>query len=260
MAPIVEGAIDNLVSKSSGETPLHIVAEIPAAVGIVDLLAIEFCLDGIALRDALSLEPICSPLRIRVLDLLSSNRIKRVETLAKQIGSPEASLRRSTLEPLAEIGLLELSGKKIQSTGLWTPLGETIIAIELKLDKWRSALRQADNFSLSADHSWVVLDQERSQSAQQSREAFKTTGVGLATTDSDGQLKIFTRPKKRPPVRWLKALIAERAWAAFCDASEQAKPRIQERTPDSLFESRGQCFPKRNGAFESCADGTPSLA
>lgn len=226
LAPIVESHFSLLVPNSSSGAPFSVFPEVPAAVGVVDLLAVTFNSSALAAREEAGIGPICSPLRIRTLDLLASNQIKRIDTLARRLGSSESSLRKSTLAPLAKDELIHLSGERVQSTGIWTPLGEAITAVELKLSKWRSALRQADNFGLSADYSWVVLDEDRSKVARQSKDLFRALGVGLATVDRAGDLHAAVKPRLRPPIRWLRALIAERAWAHHQAHSEQAQPSI----------------------------------
>jgi hypothetical protein len=89
-----------------------------------------------------------------------------------------------------------------------------LTAVELKLSKWRGALRQADNFAQSADRSWVVLDHARSRPAIASAEQFRHAGIGLAVLQRDGALRVVVRPVRRAPERWLRALMAERAWEA----------------------------------------------
>jgi hypothetical protein len=226
LAPIVESHFSLLVPNPSRGARFSIFPEVPAAVGVVDLLAVTFSSSARAAREEAGIGPICSPLRIRTLDLLATNQIKRIDTLARRLGSSETSLRKSTLAPLAEDGLIHISGGRVQSTGLWTPIGEAVTAVELKLSKWRSALRQADNFGLSADYSWVVLDQDHSKVARRSKELFRALGVGLATVDGAGELHAAIKPRLRPPIRWLRALIAERAWAHHQVQSKQAQPGV----------------------------------
>jgi hypothetical protein len=235
LAPVVESRFKLFVPNSFHDAPLSVFSEVPAAVGVVDLLAITFRSSALAAREELGIGPICSPLRIRSLDLLTTKQIKRVDTLARHLGTSETSLRKSTLGPLAEDGLIELAGGRVHSTGIWTPLGEAITAVELKLSKWRSALRQADNFGLSADYSWVVLDEERSKSARHNKEIFRALGVGLATADSAGEIRTVVKPRLRPPIRWLRALIAERAWACRHAHSGQTQPSIQKSSSHALL-------------------------
>lgn len=212
MTPVVESCIDDLLPASVG--PDVVLSEVPAAIGVVDLLAVAFASEAVAQRNRLGLGPICSALQIRVLDGLSCSRWSRVETVARRVGSNASALTRSTFKPLAELELVELSNGCVRSTGAWSPLAARLIAVELKLDRWERALRQADNFALSTDSAWVVLDHHRTAGANGHRDRFDEVGVGFATVDRHGSLSIHARPRRRRPVRWLRALIAERAWQA----------------------------------------------
>lgn len=259
LAPVVESRFGLLVPNPSSGAPVSIFSEVPAAVGVVDLLAITFRSSALAIREEVGIGPICSPLRVRTLDLLATKQIKRIDTLARRLGSSETSLRKSTLVPLAEDGLIQLSGGRVHSTGIWVPLGEAVTAVELKLSKWRSALRQADNFGLSADYSWVVLDEDRSKPARRSKEIFRALGVGLATADGAGEIRIAVRPRLRPPVRWLKALIAERAWACHRAHSEQTQPGIKKPRSQALLQRDGKTFSEGDSSFQTSPDGRLSL-
>lgn len=214
MTPIVTDTIDSLLWSSDAHL---VVPEIPAAIGIVDLLAIRFDEEAVRLRLESGVGAIGSPLRIRTLDALRDGRWRRQESVARSVASNVKALRRSTIVPLAEQGLIELEdtsrGPRIRSTAQWLPIGQRITAVELKLSRWRKALRQGHQFARSADRSWVVLDQARARPAIENLESFRRLGVGLAVLDVDGRLRTITRPGRRRPQRWLRALIAERAWA-----------------------------------------------
>src|ERR1700722_4084337 len=82
-----------------------VVGEVPAAQGIADVVAVRF--DTGALHDRFnnSVGPITSPLRVRVLYLLGKNRPVRTSTLAARVGTNPSALTRSTLGPLADLGL-----------------------------------------------------------------------------------------------------------------------------------------------------------
>lgn len=191
-----------------------VVGEVPAAQGIADVVAVRFDTDALDQRFENGVGPITSPLRVRVLHLLRSDRPARTSTLAARLGTSVAALTRSTLGPLAELGLVELHSDRIRSTGAWRPLPAHITAVELKLSKWRDALRQADNFAISADRSWVVLDAARSAAAVRESAFIASFGVGLAVIASTGELQVVAPPRGRRPERWLRALMAEQVWAS----------------------------------------------
>lgn len=204
--------VGRLLPRSTNKSSL-VVGEVPAAVGIVDIVAVRFDTAAVRHRLDTGIGPLCSPLRIRALDVLRTDRPLRVTTLARKLGSNARALMRSTLGPLAELGAVELAGDGVRATGAWRPVGAHLTAIELKLSKWRDALRQADNFALSADRSWVVLDFARAGAAIAARDTFESHGVGLAVLDAAGHLQVIMRPTGRRAHRWLRALMAERAWA-----------------------------------------------
>lgn len=208
--PVV-GEVQRLLPR--GREPQLVLGEVPAAVGVVDVLATQFNTDAIRHRLTTGVGPICSPLRVRVLDCLRNRRPWRVATIAARVGSNPRALTRSTLRPLAKLGLVELTERSVLTTGAWVSVGSHLTAVELKLNKWRSALRQADNFAISADRSWVVLDEARARGAVASANYFAQVGVGLALLTPEGELRIIVRPGRRHPERWLKALMTERAWA-----------------------------------------------
>lgn len=212
MTTLVAQQVGRLLPRT---TATHlVVGEVPAAQGIADMVAVRY--DPAAVRHRLDsgVGPLCSPLRVRVLDLLREDRGIRAGTLARKVGSNTRALLRSTLGPLADLGAAEVSNGMVRSTGAWVPVGTHLTAVELKLSKWRDALRQADNFSLSADRSWVVLDGARAASAVAAAEQFRAFGLGLAVLDAAGRVRVAVRPRGRRPERWLRALMAERAWAA----------------------------------------------
>ena len=98
-----------------------------------------------------------------------------------------------------------------------------------------TALRQADNFALSTDSSWVILDDHRVGAAARNVDRFKEVGIGLAAVDPSGQLTVLARPRRRRPVRWLRSLMAERAWAAASQThpTPQTRARQVSRKPAS---------------------------
>lgn len=207
--PVVE-RVSRLLPRS--RSAHVVVGEVPAAIGIVDVVAAQFDPDAVRHRLKHGVGPLCSPLRVRVLDGLRDQRPRRIATIAQRVHSNPRALMRSTLVPLADAGLVEMTERSVLSTGRWRPVGVHLTAIELKLSKWRDALRQADNFGLSADRSWVVLDEKRARGGMTAMSQFEQRGVGLAVLRGDGRIRVVVRPGRRQPDRWLKALMSERAW------------------------------------------------
>jgi len=210
MGPVVGREILRLVPRSD-QAPV-VVDEVPAGQGIADIVAVRFDTGALRRRLDAMVGPICSPLRVRTLLALRADRFMRIDTLARKVHASPSSLARSTLRPLAEGGLVELCGDGARSTGAWRPVDGHVTAVELKLSKWRGALRQADNVALGADRSWVVLDCARASHAVAAADQFRAFGVGLAVVGTDSPLKVVVRPSGGRPERWLRALMAECVW------------------------------------------------
>jgi hypothetical protein len=264
MTEAVEASIGRLLPARS---PASVVLrEVRAAVGVVDLVAVTFDDDALGARICAGLAPINLPLRVRVLDALGA-RILRVNTLAQRIGRKPEALMRSTLTPLIELGALEMSHGKVAATGAWRPVTSRLTAVELKLAKWRVALRQADNAALSTDAAWVVLDRAKAGGAAAAVDLFRDYGVGLATVDPSGELNIRCRPRGRRTVRWLHAWMGELAWAslrsdveACATCSHERAPSVQEAGGNSTLQdcrepvTEGDCCVEAI-AYKSCPVG-----
>lgn len=205
--------------------PEHVLREMPAGQGVVDLLAVDFDDEVLSRRLRAGLGPIELPLRIEVLSHLRVDRFLSLERLSRRVGSSPRSLRRSTLGPLTEVGAIELERTRARATGAWIPVARRLTAVELKLAKWRDAARQADNAALAADRSWVVLDAHRASTALANRDYFAELGVGLAILDSAGRLRVVQRPLRSRRVRWLHAWLGEVAWARVAAGAADAADR-----------------------------------
>jgi hypothetical protein len=246
-----------------------VVGEVPAAQGIADIVAVRFDIKALRTRLDSGIGPVTSPLRVKVLHALREDRSVRISTLAAHVGTNASALTRSTLKPLAELGLVELRKGTVRSTGAWRPVAAHLTAVELKLSKWRDALRQADNFAVSADRAWVVLDASRSAGAVRESTLIGTFGVGLAVIESTGQLQVVVPPRGRRPERWLRALMAEQVWAAAEGevATAFAGVRLHESTPavemprlDARGEKRRETVAESDGRVEAVGDESATVS
>lgn len=242
-----------------------VVGEVPAAQGVADVVAVRFDTDALNQRLESGVGPITSPLRVRVLHLLRSDRPVRISTLAARLGTSATALTRSTLGPLAELGLVEVQTGTVRSTGAWRPVPAHVTAVELKLSKWRDALRQADNFAISADRAWLVLDAARSAAAVRESAFIASFGVGLAVIASTGELQVIAPPRGRRPERWLRALMAEQVWASaegevsamVLDApwSHKSSPSIEvEGRGDSSLDDPGEAVAEADCLIQAGGD------
>ncbi len=265
MTATVAGQVQRLMPRGGG----HLVAgEVPAARGIAANVAVRFDTGAVRRRLAAGVGPVTSPLRVQVLHLLRSDRGTRAATLAARLRTNAPALTRSTRRPLAESGLVERDGDMVRSTGAWCPVPAHITAVELKLSKWRDALRQADNFAASADRSWVVLDEARSGAVVREISFFAAFGVGLAVVAPTGDLRVILPPRGRRPEPWLRSLMAEQAWAtaepevafAFGAVLQQRAPAVEVTRLDTRGGRRGESVAKRDRAVKAVRDELPALS
>ena len=66
---------------------------------------------------------------------------------------------------------------------------ERLTAVELKLDHWREALRQAMAYQVAADRAWVAMPLEAASRAYRQRWTFDAQGVGLLAVDDAGHVR-----------------------------------------------------------------------
>lgn len=72
-------------------------------------------------------------------------------------------------------------------------------AVEAKLRDWKRALKQAYRYLWFADYSYVVMDDYYSGPALKQIDLFKQYNVGLASINSEGELKRYYNPKRQEP-------------------------------------------------------------
>jgi len=95
--------------------------------------------------------------------------------------------------------LLELKvGSKIADMVLFDDELKNIIVIELKVSKWKDALRQAVIHQLWATESYVALSRKHINGALMNRRIFETFGVGMISVDGFSKVEISA---KRSPYR-----------------------------------------------------------
>jgi len=266
MTALVAGQVHRLMPRGGAHL---VVGEVPAAQGIADIVAVRFDTEAVCRRLDTAIGPVTSPLRVRVLHLLREDRAVRTSTLAARLGTNASALTRSTLGPLAGLGLVELTVDMVRSTGAWRPVAAHLTAVELKLSKWRGALRQADNFATSADRAWVVLDASRSAAAVRESAFIAAFGVGLAVVEPTGELRVVAPPRGRRPERWLRVLMAEQAWstaerevaAAFGGAPlQEPAPAVEMPRLDARSDGRRETVAERDGRIETVRDELAALS
>jgi len=67
--------------------------------------------------------------------------------------------------------------------------GTTVAAIEMKMNRWGEALRQAIAYQIGADRVWVAMPLAAASRAYRQRWTFEAEGVGLLAVDERGHVR-----------------------------------------------------------------------
>jgi hypothetical protein len=76
--------------------------------------------------------------------------------------------------------------------------GGTVIAVELKMNRWAQALRQAIAYQLAADRVWVAMPLAAASRAYRQRWLFEAEGVGLLAVDENRHVRVPIRAQPSP--------------------------------------------------------------
>ena len=86
-------------------------------------------------------------------------------------------------------------GPKLVDLAFTSKSADKVIAIEVKVKNWKQALRQALNYQLAADESYVAIAKNHSNSIDHDR--FRSLGIGLILVDLDAKKAgIAIQPKQ----------------------------------------------------------------
>lgn len=90
--------------------------------------------------------------------------------------------------------------------------GETVVAVELKLEDWRTALTQARAYQVGAPRSYVALPIDLARDvAEEHGEAFEEPGVGLLGVDPPGTVRTLIEARiSDRTLPFLKAAIRDK--------------------------------------------------
>ncbi len=75
----------------------------------------------------------------------------------------------------------------------------TAISVELKLSKWKQALKQAKRGRSFANYRYVALDADKASPAVRAIKEFKEDNVGLILLDSSGSVEVKNHPSRINP-------------------------------------------------------------
>ena len=144
--------------------------------GIVDLLWVRFSRASLSGRPGAD-----TPLdltSIRALQALSAGVPS--DGLSAYTGVSTGHLAQTVLPRLLEAGWVERDGRAWVCPRPYRSPVTGVVAVELKRDDWRTALKQAARHRSAVDQSWVILDARRTKAAASAEAPFAHAGVGLA--------------------------------------------------------------------------------
>lgn len=192
--------------------------EVSGARGVADVVFADFDTVAVTARRQAQAGPVPDLAALRCLLALAGGT--PFDDLPIHAGVSRGHLVRAVLPRLADQGWLVRHGRSWEPRSSYRPVARSMVAVELKRDDWRGALRQASWHAESADLSWVVLDATRVLPALAAAEAFRHAGVGLASVASwpsgctarhtaGVTVHIPPGPRDLPPRADSRALLAE---------------------------------------------------
>lgn len=116
------------------------------------------------------------------------------------IGALKTRYKRRALDWLKKNKfVVERDGNKIQTAPNLRRHVTTTIAVELKLRKWRNALKQASRGRSFAEYKYVVIDHSNVDPALNHLDEFKSNNVGLISLDTAGTCHKHYEPDRGDP-------------------------------------------------------------
>ncbi len=137
-----------------------------------------------------------------VLAWLSSERIIAGEQELQDCLSLSPHAVSSSLSTLRRIGAIERkeSGEVEIQPRFDISNAVKLVAIEVKLKRWREALLQAKEYRKFSDEAYVVLDGSQIRLNEEINDAYTQSGVGLLIQSGEHlHLEICAEPKSPPP-------------------------------------------------------------
>jgi hypothetical protein len=230
-ADMVDSVVAAAPLLAAGATSLPF-REVSAARGVADVIFAEF--DPVAVTDRSASQAAAVPDMSALRCLLALAEGVSIDDLATRAGISRGHLVGAVLPRLAEHGWVVREGRSWQARSSYRQVTRSMVAVELKRDDWRGALRQASWHAEAADLSWVVLDATRVRPALAAEAAFVHAGVGLASVTAwpsgclgtDGpRVTVHIQPSARhqPVQPDSQALLAERCLSLWL-AGESSGP------------------------------------
>lgn len=182
--------------------PYAVACEVPDGARVVDLMYAVMPYDVAELQEA---APVASRLsrmsiaQLMVLALIWRNGRVSTPKLSELTHIAQGRLEQEYLAPFARAGLIERH-KRSWRVGPWsTAAPAQLLAVEAKLEDWRTALDQADDNRTRADLSYVALPRVvRSNLRQQILEAARVRGLGVIELHPNGGAELSLNAKAAP--------------------------------------------------------------
>jgi hypothetical protein len=176
-----------------------------------------------------------------VLSHIEGGRSMSVEGLLKNVFLPRPKAQKifSRLERMGLIGSVDRKNFSLRETA--STENVEIIAIELKLSRWREALKQGKAYQDFADRSYVVIDATQISFSESIFAEFEAANVGLLLHDGKS-LRSFIRCQSRSAQSAQRFLAAQKL--KRCEYTATNAPRtlsILERLPAMQSDDAHQC-------------------
>lgn len=193
-----------------------VAAEIVGPDAVADLVGIRFDHRRLATREAEGISPVIDALALHAL-MACRGRVMSTHELADTCHVTASGMRRALALAVEANAMIRHGRGRYACHPAWAPVGARMVAVELKLDNWRTAFHQGIAYSRWANATWVVL--AKAPPAEAQAEAVRE-GLGLAVLDTIGKIKRLVRPRavRRPVVPWAALWASEQALARAMSA------------------------------------------
>lgn len=150
--------------------------------------------------DELGIETAIDSDRILQAFLLLHNRKTISKEYYYQMGALDEKSKTKALNWLIDHGFAkEIDESYIRTAPHLRRHVTTAYSIELKLSKWKKALRQAFRGKGFSEYQCVVMDAEYVDRALENRHRFEEHGIGLMSLTQDGEYKMHLSPERNNP-------------------------------------------------------------
>lgn len=124
----------------------------------------------------------------------------RSETISARLGKSLRAVERS-LTSLIEANIIIVEGASYALSKDWWAVLPEIVAIEVKVEDWRRAVRQAARNRIFAHRSFVALPQQVAERVKTDN-IFRELGIGLLGVSAHGDVRIVRRGRRTAPKVW----------------------------------------------------------